>query len=63
MRLAENLHVRLHHELLHAIDVFRRSEADLPTRQEAARRLLKQALTARQEEASLKNLVGVMDAP
>jgi metal-responsive CopG/Arc/MetJ family transcriptional regulator len=43
-QLAENIHVRLQDELLRAIDVFRRSEIDLPTRPEAVRRLLQQAM-------------------
>ena len=50
--LAENIHVRLRNELLRAIDDFRRSEADIPSKPEAVRRLLRQAVTARQEEAA-----------
>ena len=50
--LAENIHVRLQNELLHAIEDFRRSEADIPSKPEAVRRLLLQAVTARQEEAA-----------
>ena len=50
--LAENIHVRLRNELLRAIDDFRRSEADIPSKPEAIRRLLLQAVTARQEEAA-----------
>jgi len=50
--LAENIHVRLRNELLRAIDDFRRSEADIPSKPEAVRRLLLQAVTARQEEAA-----------
>ena len=50
--LAENIHVRLQNELLHAIDDFRRSEADIPSKPEAVRRLLREAVTARQEEAA-----------
>jgi hypothetical protein len=50
--LAENIHVRLRNELLRAIEDFRRSEADIPSKPEAVRRLLRQAVTARQEEAA-----------
>ena len=50
--LAENIHVRLQNELLRAIEDFRRSEADIPSKPEAVRRLLLQAVTARQEEAA-----------
>jgi hypothetical protein len=50
--LAENIHVRLRNELLRAIEDFRRSEADIPSKPEAVRRLLLQAVTARQEEAA-----------
>lgn len=44
------IHVRLRNELLRAIEDFRRSEADIPTRPEAVRRLLEQAVSAREEE-------------
>ena len=47
--LAENIHVRLQNELLRAIEDFRRSEADIPSKPEAVRRLLRQAVTARQD--------------
>ena len=50
--LAENIHVRLQNELLRAIEDFRRSEADIPSKPEAVRRLLRQAVTTRQEEAA-----------
>ena len=50
--LAENIHVRLQDELLRAIDVFRRSEVDLPTRPEAVRRLLQQAMTRQEPVAA-----------
>jgi hypothetical protein len=50
--LAENIHVRLQNELLRAIEDFRRTEADIPSKPEAVRRLLLQAVTARQEEAA-----------
>jgi len=49
---AESIHVRLQNELLRAIEDFRRREADLPTRPEAIRRLLQQAVMAREEEAA-----------
>jgi hypothetical protein len=42
------IHVRLRNELLSAIEDFRRGEADIPTRPEAIRRLLQQAVMARQ---------------
>jgi hypothetical protein len=38
------IHVRLQNELLCAIESFRRSEPDIPTRPEAVRRLLQRAL-------------------
>jgi metal-responsive CopG/Arc/MetJ family transcriptional regulator len=41
---AESIHVRLQNELLRAIEDFRRSEVDIPTRPEAIRRLLQQAI-------------------
>ena len=50
--LAENIHVRLQNELLRAIEDFRRSETDIPSKPEAVRRLLLQAVTARQEGAA-----------
>ena len=50
--LPENIHVRLQHELLRAIEDFRRSEADIPSKPEAVRRLLQQAITTHQEEAA-----------
>jgi hypothetical protein len=43
------IHVRVRNELLSAIEDFRRSEADIPTRPEAVRRLVEQAVTAREE--------------
>jgi metal-responsive CopG/Arc/MetJ family transcriptional regulator len=56
------IQVRMSHELKRAIEEFRRQEPDIPSRPEAIRRLLKQAVMARQEETSFKNLVGVTDA-
>jgi metal-responsive CopG/Arc/MetJ family transcriptional regulator len=50
--ITKGIHVRLRKELLCEIDGFRRSEADIPTRPEAVRRLLEQAVTARQEEVA-----------
>jgi metal-responsive CopG/Arc/MetJ family transcriptional regulator len=50
--LAENIHVRLHDELLRAVDEFRRREADIPTKPEAVRRLLQQAIAARADDES-----------
>jgi metal-responsive CopG/Arc/MetJ family transcriptional regulator len=41
---AESIHVRLQNKLLRAIEDFRRSQADIPTRPEAIRRLLQQAI-------------------
>jgi hypothetical protein len=47
------MHIRgLGDELLHALDEFRRSEPDLPSRPKAACRLLQQALARQDEEAS-----------
>jgi metal-responsive CopG/Arc/MetJ family transcriptional regulator len=46
------VHVRLHEPLLSEIDDFRRDEVDLPTRPEAIRRLLQQAVTARADVAA-----------
>jgi metal-responsive CopG/Arc/MetJ family transcriptional regulator len=46
---SESVHVRLHTQLLRAIEDFRRSEADIPSRPEAVRRLVEQAVTARQD--------------
>jgi metal-responsive CopG/Arc/MetJ family transcriptional regulator len=46
------IHVRLQNELLRAIESFRRSEPDIPTRPEAVRRLLQQAMKARQEKVA-----------
>ena len=40
--------VRMPPDLRRAIEDFRRNEPDIPTRPEAIRRLLKQAVTARQ---------------
>ena len=48
------IHVRLENDLLHAIECFRRSEPDIPTRPEAVRRLLQQAMRACQKEVSDK---------
>jgi metal-responsive CopG/Arc/MetJ family transcriptional regulator len=45
------IHVRLPNRLLREIEHFRRRETDIPTRPEAVRRLVQQAVTARQEEA------------
>jgi hypothetical protein len=41
--------VRLHPPILGAIDNWRRSEQDLPSRSEAIRRLVEQALSARRK--------------
>jgi metal-responsive CopG/Arc/MetJ family transcriptional regulator len=46
------IHVRLPKKLLHEIEGFRRSEADIPTRPEAVRRLLEQAVMALQERVA-----------
>jgi len=46
------VHVRLQQPLLSEIEDFRRSEIDLPTRPEAIRRLLQQAVLARQDAAA-----------
>jgi metal-responsive CopG/Arc/MetJ family transcriptional regulator len=43
------IQVRLRKNLLFAIESFRRSEPDIPTRPEAVRRLLQQAVDARQD--------------
>jgi hypothetical protein len=45
------IHIRPRDELLRAIDEFRRSEPDLPSRPKAALQLLQQALMARQRHA------------
>ena len=45
------IHIRVGDELFRAIEKFRRSEPDIPTRPKAVRRLLQQALTARQRHA------------
>jgi metal-responsive CopG/Arc/MetJ family transcriptional regulator len=54
---AESIHVRLQNELLRVIEDFRRSEADIPTRPEAIRRLLQQAVAVslRQVETKERN--------
>jgi hypothetical protein len=44
--------VRMPPDLRRAIENFRRNEPDIPTRPEVIRRLLKQAIMARQEKAS-----------
>jgi hypothetical protein len=45
-------------DLRRAIEDFRRNEPDIPTRPEAIRRLLKQAVTARQDAPSNLNQQG-----
>jgi hypothetical protein len=42
------IQVRLQHDLVSAIEGFRRSEPDIPTRPEAIRRLLQRALALSQ---------------
>ena len=46
------IQVRMSRELRHAIEEFRRNEPDIPSRPEAIRRLLKQAVTARLEQTA-----------
>ena len=46
------IQVRMSEELRQAIEDFRRNEPDIPTRPEMIRRLLRRAVTARQEEAA-----------
>jgi len=50
--------VRMPPDLRRAIEDFRRNEPDIPTRPEAIRRLLKQAVTARQDAPSNLNQQG-----
>jgi metal-responsive CopG/Arc/MetJ family transcriptional regulator len=50
----KDVHVRLQDELLRAINDFRRDEADVPSMSETMRRLLRFAITARQETAASK---------
>jgi len=50
--------VRMPPDLRRAIEDFRRNEPDTPTRPEAIRRLLKQAVTARQDAPSNLNQQG-----
>lgn len=42
---SEAVNVRLPRDMLDAVDAFRRTEDDLPTRPEAIRRLVEKALT------------------
>jgi hypothetical protein len=46
------IQVRMSHDLRRAIEDFRRNEPDIPSRPEAIRRLLKQAVTARLEQTA-----------
>jgi hypothetical protein len=49
-----SIHVRIENELLRAIDEYRRSAADPPTRPDAIRQLVQLGLMARQAEANLQ---------
>jgi hypothetical protein len=51
--VSNGVHVRLQSELARALDDCRRAEADVPSRPEMVRRLLRQAVTARQAEADV----------
>jgi len=46
----KGIHVRLPKKVLDEIEGFRRGEADIPSRPGAVRRLVEEALSARQEE-------------
>jgi hypothetical protein len=49
---ASQVQVRMSQDLRRAIEEIRRNEPDIPSRPEAIRRLLKEAVTARQDAPS-----------
>jgi hypothetical protein len=55
---ASQVQVRMSQDLRRAIEEIRRNEPDIPSRPEAIRRLLKEAVTARQDAPSNLNQQG-----